>query len=88
VRDAEPNLAGNPDPENRYLFASDIAFCGEKEIALQLLKSSVEGNYCAYQALQQDNLWASLRDLPEFKQILAEAKQCRDKFMAETGAAQ
>ncbi len=88
VRDAEPGLLNNPDPENRYLFASDLAFCGEKEVALRLLKSSVEGNYCAYQAMQQDNVWASLHDLPEFKQILAEAKQCQDKFMAETGAPQ
>jgi eukaryotic-like serine/threonine-protein kinase len=88
VRDAEPSLVNNPDPENRYLFASDLAFCGEKEVALRLLKSSVEGNYCAYQAMQQDNVWASLRVLPEFKQILAEGKQCQDKFMAETGATQ
>ncbi|MGH9494917.1 MAG: protein kinase domain-containing protein [Candidatus Sulfotelmatobacter sp.] len=88
VRDAEPRLAHDPDPENRYLFASDLAFCGENEVALRLLKSSVEGHYCAYQAMQRDNLWSSLRDLPEFKQILAEAKQCRDKFVADTGAAQ
>ena len=38
--------------------------------------------------MQQDNVWASLHDLPEFKQILAEAKQCQDKFMADTGATQ
>ena len=28
------------------------------------------------------------RDAAKFKQILAEAKQCRDKFMADTGATQ
>ncbi|HEY1679120.1 MAG TPA: protein kinase, partial [Candidatus Sulfotelmatobacter sp.] len=87
VREAEPALQSNPDPENRYLFASDLAFCGQDDVALRLLKSSIEGKYCAYQAMQQDAIWASLRDLPEFKQILAEAKQCRDKFVAETGAA-
>jgi TolB-like protein len=87
VREAEPALQSNPDPENRYLFGSDLAFCGQDDVALRLLKSSIEGKYCAYQAMQQDNIWASLRDLPEFKQILVEAKQCRDKFVAETGAA-
>ena len=85
ARAAEPGLQSNPDPENRYLFGSDLAFCGEPDVALQLLKSSVEGKYCAYQAMQQDNLWAPLRDMPEFKQILAEAKQCRDNFASQVG---
>jgi serine/threonine protein kinase/tetratricopeptide (TPR) repeat protein len=85
LRATEPALQENPDPENRYLFASDFAFCEQKDAALQLLKSSVEDKYCAYQAMQQDNIWAPYRDTPEFKQILAEAKQCRDTFAAEVG---
>jgi tetratricopeptide (TPR) repeat protein len=85
VREAEPSQASNPDPENRYLFASDLAFCGAKDVALHLLRSSVEGKYCAYQAMQQDNVWAPYRDDPEFQQILGKAKQCRDTFAAEVG---
>ncbi len=85
VHGAEPGLQNNPDPENRYLFGSDLAFCGQSDVALRLLKSSVEGKYCAYQAMQQDSIWTELRDKPEFQQILAEAKQCRDKFVSEAG---
>ena len=85
ANEAAPQLESNPDPENRYLYASDFAFCGATDAALKLLKSSVEGKYCAYQAMQQDVVWAPLRDQTEFKKILAEAKQCRDDFVAHRG---
>jgi serine/threonine protein kinase/TolB-like protein/Tfp pilus assembly protein PilF len=83
VREREPVLAGNPDPENRYLMAGDMAFCGEKDVALRLLKSAIEGKYCAYAALQRDPLLTSLRGTPEFTQLLSAAKQCQDDFLAE-----
>jgi hypothetical protein len=73
----------NPDPENRLIFAGDMAFCGNKELALRLLKTVVESPYCAYTALQKDDLLASLRGTPEFEQLLAPAKQCSDNFNAE-----
>jgi serine/threonine protein kinase len=83
ARAAEPDMAGNPDPENRYLFATSMAYCGEKEMALRLLKSTIAGRYCAYMALQKDPLLASLRGTPEFAQLFAAAKQCQDGFLAE-----
>jgi TolB-like protein len=83
ARATEPEMAGNPDPENRYLFATSMAYCGEKEMALRLLKSTIAGRYCAYTALQKDPLLASLRGTPEFAQLLATAKQCQDGFLAE-----
>ena len=83
ARDREPGLQSNPDPENRYLFATDMAFCGEKDAALRLLKGSINGRYCAYQALQEDPMLASLRGTPEFTQLLSAAKQCQEKFLAE-----
>ncbi len=77
-----PTLEANPDPENRYVFATDLAFCGEKELSLRLLKSAIESNYCAYDGLQKDPLLASLHDSPEYPALLSEAKACRDKFVA------
>ncbi len=78
----EPVVQRNPDPENRFLGAADLAFCGEKDSALRLLKSAIDGHYCAYTALQKYPLLASLRDAPEYSQLLAAAKQCRDTFVA------
>jgi len=83
VRELEPSFGNNPDPENRYLFATDVAFCGQKDLALRLLKSAIDGKYCAYQALQKDPMLASLRSTPEFAQLLSAAKQCQDSFLAE-----
>ncbi len=83
VRDILPGFLANPDPENRYLFATDLAFCGEKEAALRVLKSAVEGKYCAYTALQKDPLLAELRSAPQYNELLATAKQCGDNFLAE-----
>ncbi len=77
------NMLADPDPEPRYVVAPDFIFCGQKDTALQLLKSSVAGHYCAYSGLQNDSFWAKLRGTPEFDQLIAEAKKCRDNFMAE-----
>ena len=71
------------DPEIRYTVAADLLFCGQKDAALQLLKSSIAGHFCAYAGLQNDSTWAKLRGTPEFAELLSAAKQCRDKFLAE-----
>ncbi|MGA2696589.1 MAG: protein kinase [Terriglobales bacterium] len=83
MKDVETITLTNPDPENRFIFAADMAFCGNKDLALRLLKTVVESPYCAYTALQKDHLLASLRGTPEFEQLLAPAKQCSDNFLAE-----
>jgi eukaryotic-like serine/threonine-protein kinase len=76
-------LESNPDPENRYLFAGDMAFCGEKATSFRLLKTAIDGRFCAYQAMQKDPMFASLRSTPEFTRLLSSAKQCQDSFLAE-----
>jgi len=73
----------DPDPEFRYIAAADLLFCGQKDAALQLLKSSIAGHFCAYSGLQNDSTWAKLRGTPEFAELLSAAKQCRDNFLAE-----
>jgi eukaryotic-like serine/threonine-protein kinase len=87
AREVEPRMTSNPDPENRYLFAADMAFCGQKDIAVRLLKTVIEGHYCAYTALQKDTLLAPLRGTPEFAELLTAAKKCRDDFLKETSQA-
>jgi hypothetical protein len=69
------------DSENRYWSAGLAASCGQKELALRLIKSAIEGHYCAYTALQNDPLIAPVRGTPEYGQLLAAAKQCQDKFI-------
>jgi eukaryotic-like serine/threonine-protein kinase len=76
-------MLANPDAENRYTAAPAFAFCGQNDSALRLLKSGVEGKYCAYTALQTDPLLAKLRGTPEFNELLSEAKKCQSDFLAE-----
>jgi len=73
----------DPDPEPRYIVAADLLFCGQKDGAMQLLKSAIAGRFCAYTGLQNDSVWAKLRGTPEFTELLAAAKQCRDDFISE-----
>jgi TolB-like protein/predicted Ser/Thr protein kinase len=73
----------DPDPEVRYVTAGDILFCGQKELAMNMLKSSVANHFCAYAGLQNDSSWAKLRGTPEFAELVAAAKQCRDDFLAK-----
>jgi serine/threonine protein kinase/tetratricopeptide (TPR) repeat protein len=87
AREFAPQALANPDAENRYWFANSYAFCGQKDTALQLLKSSIEGHYCAYTDLQNSPMFANLRGSPEFTQVLSAAKQCRDGFLAERSQA-
>jgi serine/threonine protein kinase len=73
----------DPDPEPRYVVGADLLFCGQKDAAVQLVKSAIAGHYCAYAGLQNDSIWAKLRGTPEFAELLSAAKQCRDNFLSE-----
>ena len=77
----------DPDPEPRYVVAGDFLFCGQKDLAVQMLKSSIAGHFCAYTGLQNDSVWAKLRGTPEFAELLSAAKQCRDDFLSQRSQA-
>ena len=77
----------DPDPEPRYVVAGDLLFCGQKDAAVQLLRSSIAGHFCAYTGLQNDSVWTKLRGTPEFAEILAAAKKCREDFLAQRAQA-
>jgi hypothetical protein len=70
-------------PRPRYVNAGYFAVCGQKDIAVRLIKDAIAGHYCPYTDLQNDAMLASLRGTPEFAELLSGAKQCRDDFLAE-----
>jgi eukaryotic-like serine/threonine-protein kinase len=83
---AQQEAAGvfaDPDPEVHYVVASDILFCGQKELALRMIKSSIEGHYCPYEGLRNDSIWEKLRAEPEFSNLLAGAEKCQEDFLAQ-----
>ncbi len=76
-------LESDPDPEPKYVVATLFLYCGQRDIALQLVKQSIAGHFCPYEGLRNDSFWAKLRGTAEFEAIVADAKKCRDDFMAE-----
>ena len=86
-RESAAGLLADPDPEPAYVVAPDFLFCGQHDLAMQLLKSSIAGHFCAYTGLQNDSAWTKLRGTPEFAELLSSAKQCRDNFFAERSQA-
>ena len=70
------------DPEANYLAAANLAYCGQNQMALSLLKKAVEGNYCSYPAMDSDPFFTNARSLPEFAAIRNAGKACQQQFLA------
>jgi serine/threonine protein kinase/Tfp pilus assembly protein PilF len=79
---AEQVTLAGADSEPKYLVGSLLAYCGQKDAAVRLLKNAIEHNYCAYEALQSDPLLSRFRTSREFRELLSAAKECQDRFMS------
>src|SRR5215472_7621443 len=79
----EKEIFAYRDPEPRYSRASLFNACLGNDFTARLVKSSIQGGFCAYDYLQLDPLLAGFRKAPEYPAVLAQAKQCRDRFLAE-----
>jgi TolB-like protein len=77
VRETEASVMTELDPEEWYRIGSLMAYCGQKDAALRLLKSAVQQNYCAYSALLEDPLLKDLRKDTAFNQALTAASACQ-----------
>jgi serine/threonine protein kinase/Tfp pilus assembly protein PilF len=78
VREAESSVMTEPDPEEWYHVGALMAYCGQKDAALRLLKAAVQQNYCAYSALLGDPLLKSLRKETAFNEVLTAASTCQE----------
>ncbi|MFZ0321335.1 MAG: protein kinase [Candidatus Sulfotelmatobacter sp.] len=77
VRDSESSVMMEPDPEAWYHVGALMAYCGQKDAALRLLKAAVQQNYCAYSALLSDPLLKGLRKETAFDEVLTAASTCQ-----------
>jgi serine/threonine protein kinase/DNA-binding winged helix-turn-helix (wHTH) protein len=71
------------DPETNYFAASHLAYCGQTDAALAMLKRTVQANYCAYPAMDTDPMFTSIRSLPEYTEIRSMGISCQNTFLAE-----
>jgi hypothetical protein len=73
------------DPEVNYFFAAHLAYCGQTNAALHMLKLAIAGNYCSYPAMDLDPFFDKLRTSPEFARTRASAMACHEKFTTAVG---
>jgi serine/threonine protein kinase/tetratricopeptide (TPR) repeat protein len=69
------------DGEPMYVTADMVAFVGEPELALRLLRRAVEMNFYPYPAMDTDPAFAGMRDTPEFRQIRQTAIDNQARFL-------
>jgi len=80
--ETQKSVEAEADPEPRYDQGAILAFCGKRDLAVQLIKSAIAQNYCATSALRTDPLLKSLRSGAEFGQLTTESAACQSKFNA------
>ncbi|MEX0880752.1 MAG: protein kinase [Thermoanaerobaculia bacterium] len=78
----EAQAMADRDPENKYYFSGLLAFSGYRNGALRVLRKAVEGNYLCHPAMDNDPLFDSIRQDPEFAAIRAEAIRKQKEFVA------
>ena len=85
VREAQTSAMTEPDPEAWYHVGALMAYCGQKDAALRLLKAAVQQNYCAYSALLEDPLLKDLRKDPAFNEVLTAGSTCQEALKEGRG---
>jgi DNA-binding winged helix-turn-helix (wHTH) protein/TolB-like protein len=70
------------DPEVNYFFAGHLAYCGQTDAALRMLKLAIERNYCSYPTVDKDPFFNQLRTNPEFIRVRQAAIACHEAFVA------
>lgn len=83
--DVQSAMLNQRDPEFRYLQGSLMAYCGARDLAMKLLRSAVESNYCASGAFERDPALDPLRDLPDFDRLRVKAGVCERDAIGRPG---
>jgi len=86
VAESQKAMLSLRDPEFRYYQGSLLAYCGDRDLSLKLLRSAVESNYCASEALDSDPALDRLRDMPDFDRLRVRARVCERDAIGRPGA--
>ncbi|HEX6503838.1 MAG TPA: protein kinase [Terriglobales bacterium] len=88
LKEAEKEIFSYRDPEPKYSQAGIFNACLGNDFTARLVKSAIDGGFCAYDYLEVDPLMTAFRKAPQYPAVLAQARQCRDRFLAERGGQQ
>jgi predicted Ser/Thr protein kinase/TolB-like protein len=74
------------DPEMNYFAGAHLAYAGETEPALTMLRAAIGSGYCSYPAMDSDPLWGKVRGSGEFQALRSAGMDCRSQFLAQKKA--
>jgi tetratricopeptide (TPR) repeat protein len=83
LEQVQKDLLSYLDPEPKFSQAVLFNPCLGNDFTARTVKSAIDGGFCAYDYLQLDPMLAEFRKSIEYPALLAQAKQCRDRFLAE-----
>lgn len=78
-READPKT--EEDQPTLYDYASILSFAGQSDAAVDMLRRVIQRNYCSYPAIDNDPLFNSIRQRPEFVALRQAAIQCQQDFL-------
>src|SRR5882724_7028775 len=79
----EKEVSAFHDPEPKMSQSGTFNPCVGTAFTAHLATSAIRTGFCGYEYLRTDVMFAKFRQSPEYPAVLAEAKQCRDNFVAE-----
>jgi serine/threonine protein kinase/TolB-like protein len=79
----QEELSAYRDPEPRYTQAALYNVCLGNDFTAHMVKSAIDSGFCGYDYMQLDPAMAAFRKSHEYPALLNQAKQCRDRFLAE-----
>jgi hypothetical protein len=82
IRSLAAGVEIDDDPEVNYFFAAHLAYCGQTDAAVRMLKLAIERNYCSYPAMDKDPFFNSVRSSPQFSEARAIGISCHQNFVA------
>src|SRR6201997_1141002 len=83
IDQALKDIATFKDPEPRFSQDSHYSACRPNAVTAALMKGAIADGFCGYGALEVDPLLADFRKSAQYPALLAQAKACQDKFLAE-----
>jgi tetratricopeptide (TPR) repeat protein len=83
IDQALKDISSFKDPEPRFSQAVHYNACRGDAFTATLMRGAIADGFCGTEALQVDPLLADFRKSPQYPPLLAQAKQCTEKFLAQ-----
>jgi DNA-binding winged helix-turn-helix (wHTH) protein/TolB-like protein len=74
-------VEADDDPEVNYFFAGHLAYCGQTDAAVRMLRLAIDRNYCSYPAIDHDPFFNKVRTSPQFSDVRAAGIACHQNFI-------